>query len=256
MPVSVCSNLNAYLFDFDAVDMCVAVFAIAITTASIVCARNRKISYAPVISFITIYFICLVLLHFWWLSLPGDTASFFLRALVEMGILTIIVLFFTINEEMRVKLPKTLLYGIIFGFVSTGFTALLFYALVPSPSFGYLQKAVNSGLTVDHFSIWRSVYFVLIAFFEECWFRAGIQKKLSLLFNQKCSFLVSILVASFLFSICHIGILREDWIKIFQTFILGILFGFAYEKGGLYSSVIAHSVLNVIVPYMELWLSY
>jgi len=244
------------LFDFDAVDICVAILAIAITAASMPRVRNHKISCAPVISFITIYSVCLILLHFWWLSLPSDTESFFLRALAEMGVLTIIVLFFTINEEMRVKLPKTLFYGVIFGFVSIGFTALLFYALVPSPSFGYLRKAVNSGLVVDHFSIWRSVYFILIAFFEECWFRAGMQKKFSLLFDSKHSFLVPLLVASFLFSICHIGILREDWIKIFQTFVLGMLFGFAYERGGLYSSVMAHSLLNIIAPYIELWLLY
>jgi len=254
--MGVCFNINICLFDFDAVDTSIAIFAIAITTASMVCVRNRKISYVPVISFITIYSVCLILLHFWWLSLPEDPESFFLRALAEMGVLAIVVLFFTTNEEMRTKLPKTLLYGVIFGFLSIGFSTLLFYALVPSPSFGYLQKAVNSGLAVDHFSIWRSVYFVLIAFFEECWFRAGIQKKISLLFNSKHSFLVSLLVASLLFSICHVGILREDWIKIFQTFVLGILFGFAYERGGLHSSVTAHSLLNIIVPYIELYLLY
>jgi membrane protease YdiL (CAAX protease family) len=250
-------RMKICLFDFDLIDLCVLTLAVVLTLIAIFHVKKlyRK-SHTQVIPFIVLYSISLLLLHFWWFSLPEDPKFFFTKAIAEMVLLTILVFVFTFGEKPEVKFSRFVGWGVFFGLISIGFTTLIFYIFTPSLSFEYIRQTATSRITIDHSITWNLIYFVVMALFEECWFRAGIQKKISLLVRSKHSLLISILVASLLFSICHMGILREEWIKILQIFVLGIFFGLAYHKGGLYSSMLAHSLLNLLFPFIELHLLY
>lgn len=86
---------------------------------------------------------------------------------------------------------------------------------------------------------------------EELTFRLGIQNWLAARFGWTGDrYWLAIALSSALWSAGHIGILEPDWVKLAQIFPAGLAFGWLFLRYGFESSVTAHAVLNLIMPWL------
>jgi hypothetical protein len=158
--------MSIYLYYLDMIDLCVLVFAIVLTLTTLFYRKESsekrvcEKSCTQIIPFVALYSICLLLLHFWWLSLPDDPLPFFTRAIIEMGILVVLAFVFTLKETPAVDFPKSVQWGAFFGLISISFTILILYIFTPVPSPEYVRKIATSGLAVDHSLIWNLIFLV------------------------------------------------------------------------------------------------
>jgi membrane protease YdiL (CAAX protease family) len=59
--------------------------------------------------------------------------------------------------------------------------------------------------------------------------------------------LAAILVSTVIFSVAHVAILTDNWIKFVQILPAGLIFGFIYYKRGLEHSILAHALFNGLI---------
>lgn len=59
--------------------------------------------------------------------------------------------------------------------------------------------------------------------------------------------LTAILVSTVIFSVAHVAILTDNWIKFVQILPAGLSFGFIYYKRGLEHSILAHALFNGLI---------
>ncbi|MEJ2603084.1 MAG: CPBP family intramembrane metalloprotease [Gammaproteobacteria bacterium] len=85
---------------------------------------------------------------------------------------------------------------------------------------------------------------------EELTFRLGIPNYLAAIFGWSGGrYWIAVALSSALWSAGHIGILDPDWVKLGQIFPAGLLFSWLFLRFGFEASVIAHAVLNMLMPY-------
>ena len=60
--------------------------------------------------------------------------------------------------------------------------------------------------------------------------------------NRRAMLKMAMLGGGAAFGIAHLGIYR---VAIYQTFLLGIAFGVAFEEGGLMASMVTHALWNL-----------
>ena len=97
------------------------------------------------------------------------------------------------------------------------------------------------------------LFALLIPLEEEVLFRLGIQTYLTYFFSGRDT--LAILLTSVLFSLQHIGLLEPEWVKVSQTFLIGIALGWLYRMRGFESSYCAHALFNgaaVVLQYTQL----
>lgn len=63
----------------------------------------------------------------------------------------------------------------------------------------------------------------------------------------KAAVLFNIIITASLFSVAHVAILTDDWMKIIQILPAGLAFGWINHKRGLEHSIIAHALFNTLV---------
>jgi membrane protease YdiL (CAAX protease family) len=73
---------------------------------------------------------------------------------------------------------------------------------------------------------------------EERVYRGALQRKLRERFGEGHA----IALAASVFGIAHLGIYR---VAIYQTVLLGVAFGVAFEEGGLIASIVTHALWNL-----------
>jgi membrane protease YdiL (CAAX protease family) len=129
------------------------------------------------------------------------------------------------------------------------FTWILFSQTNPAVSdlirAGGDESAISSRIT------WVPIlFFVLIALYEEIIFRLFIQSFFSYLFRKiPLGWIAAIILTATLFAFGHIGVLATQWIKLTQTFIIGLVLGFLMRRYGMETSFAVHSVLNIFALY-------
>ena len=131
------------------------------------------------------------------------------------------------------------------------FTAGLFLVTRPGLSV-FMQETVIQGESTTPADIGKStlLFFILIAVYEEIIFRQFIQRFLSwVLRGIKGGWLLSILLTAALFALGHVGILSTLWVKLTQTFVIGLTLGCIMRKYGLEASIFVHAVLNIFALY-------
>ncbi|HHY83096.1 MAG TPA: CPBP family intramembrane metalloprotease [Clostridiales bacterium] len=74
--------------------------------------------------------------------------------------------------------------------------------------------------------------------------------------DSKLAVALNIGLSAFLFSIAHVGVVTEDWIKIVQIMPAGLVFGIVNKQEGLEHSILSHSLFNTAVIPITMLLEY
>jgi membrane protease YdiL (CAAX protease family) len=90
---------------------------------------------------------------------------------------------------------------------------------------------------------------LITALGEELTFRLGIQNWLAARLGRgMAGYWAAIVLASALWSLGHLGRMDPEWVKLAQIFPAGLLLGWLFRRSGFEACVIAHAVLNLIMP--------
>ncbi len=89
------------------------------------------------------------------------------------------------------------------------------------------------------------------AFTEEIFFRLGIQNYLASKFvNRRRGYEIAIVLTAVLWTFGHVGILEPEWVKLAQVFPVGLALGWLYRRNGTESTIIAHSLFNLVGAFV------
>jgi hypothetical protein len=144
------------------------------------------------------------------------------------------------KNEMIVAALITATAGILFSIV-------LFWLTSPKMSQLAQEQFGGSDLTLSNIPLALSA-FLTFAFAEELVFRLGIQNFLAKQFNwQGHKYWLAILITTSLWTLGHVGVLEPGWVKMVQIFPVGIGFGWLFKRYGVESTIIAHSLFNVVL---------
>ena len=131
------------------------------------------------------------------------------------------------------------------------FTYILFKFTNPQVA-PFLKEAPSTLSSSALSSIPKSVglFFLCVAFYEEIIFRIFFQSVFRYLF-RKISHAGpwAILATSALFAVGHFGILETWWIKLTQTFVIGLVLGALMNTYGFEASFLAQAILNIFELY-------
>jgi membrane protease YdiL (CAAX protease family) len=90
-----------------------------------------------------------------------------------------------------------------------------------------------------------------VAFIEELTFRLGIQNYLAAkLGGHRNGYWIAIVLTSIVWTLGHAGTLDPNWIKFAQIFPIGLVLGWLYRRHGAESTIIAHSLFNVLAVFL------
>ncbi len=126
---------------------------------------------------------------------------------------------------------------------------LILFALT-GPGIGIALRDLVSGgsRTVTPLMI---VMFLEFAFTEELIFRLGIQNYLAAKLSQRRNgYWIAIVLTSIIWTLGHAGTLDPNWVKFVQIFPVGLILGWLYRRNGIESTIIAHSLFNLIGPFV------
>lgn len=140
--------------------------------------------------------------------------------------------------------------------VSFVYTILLF--LIASPRIPALTKDLLGVRHIElrHVMNIQTVVVVLAyAVAEDLFFRLGIQNFLAKQWGlQKKHYWLAIAMTTFLWTLGHAGALEPGWVKLAQTFPVGLGLGWLSRRYGVESSILAHGLLNVLLLFPSAFL--
>lgn len=146
------------------------------------------------------------------------------------------------------RIPAIIAAGILGGLALVAYTAALFVVAQPGPAGNGV--APEPPLADGGFLLLLAALTVT-ALGEELTFRLGIQNWIAGLFGwSDRRYWIAIALSSALWSAGHIGILDPDWVKLAQIFPAGLLLGWLFRRFGFEASVVAHGLLNLIMPFL------
>ncbi len=137
--------------------------------------------------------------------------------------------------------------GVACGLVLAAWSAALFLLAEPGPAHGgpVLPWRMPGGTALAGFL----TGVLVTALGEELTFRLGIQNWLAARLGRGVSgYWAAIVLASALWSLGHLGRMDPEWVKLAQIFPAGLLLGWLFRRAGFEACVIAHVVLNLIMP--------
>ncbi|NBC23273.1 MAG: CPBP family intramembrane metalloprotease [Gammaproteobacteria bacterium] len=137
--------------------------------------------------------------------------------------------------------------GVACGVVLAAWSTALFLLTDPVPADGgpVLPWRMPGGTALAGFL----TGLLLTALGEELTFRLGIQNWLATrIGGGPGGYWAAIVLASALWSLGHLGRMDPEWVKLAQIFPAGLLLGWLFRRSGLEACVIAHAVLNLIMP--------
>jgi membrane protease YdiL (CAAX protease family) len=137
--------------------------------------------------------------------------------------------------------------GVACGLVLAAWSAALFLVTEPGPAGGgpVLPWRMPGGTALAGFL----TGVLITALGEELTFRLGIQNWLAARLGRgMAGYWAAIVLASALWSLGHLGRMDPEWVKLAQIFPAGLLLGWLFRRSGFEACVIAHAVLNLIMP--------
>ncbi|WP_405229582.1 CPBP family intramembrane glutamic endopeptidase [Lentisalinibacter sediminis] len=138
--------------------------------------------------------------------------------------------------------------GIGCGLGIAAWSAALFLVTAPGPAAGgeLAPWEMPEGAALA----WFLTALVVTSLGEELTFRLGIQNYFGALFGRGAvGYWAAIVLSSVLWSLGHIGRVDPEWVKFAQIFPAGLLLGWLFRRMGFEACVIAHAVLNLIMPF-------
>lgn len=144
---------------------------------------------------------------------------------------------------------KMILHIIIWSLFICTFTYILFKITNPKMAH-YLQDQTESFDLDNAIPTTAILFFVLIALYEEIIFRLFTQNFLMRLF-RRISFgkILAVILTSIFFAYGHTGILENDWVKLLQTFVIGLVLSHSMLKYGMEASLTIHIILNLFAIF-------
>lgn len=151
------------------------------------------------------------------------------------------------TDGERRSAPAVVAAGIAGGLVIAAWSAALFLVTAPGPAGGAIapwQMPQGAALA------WFLTALVVTCLGEELTFRLGIQNYFGALFGRGAAgYWAAIVLSSALWSLGHIGRVDPEWVKFVQIFPAGLALGWLFRYAGFEACVIAHAVLNTIMPF-------
>lgn len=137
--------------------------------------------------------------------------------------------------------------GAACGLALTAYSALLFELTGPGPAGGAEPAPWETPRGSD--LVFFAVFLLLTVLGEELTFRLGIQNYFAALFGRGAAgYWAAIVLSSALWSLGHIGRMDPEWVKFAQIFPIGLMLGWLFRYAGFEACVIAHGILNAIMP--------
>jgi membrane protease YdiL (CAAX protease family) len=112
---------------------------------------------------------------------------------------------------------------------------------------------ISAMQATDAFSLQGIIILLEVAIAEEIVFRLGIQNFLGRLLKDR-SYWIAIALTSAIWTLGHAGVLQPDWVKLAQIFPIGLVLGWLYRKYGVESTIIVHSIFNVVLGLLSIQL--
>ncbi|NBC23657.1 MAG: CPBP family intramembrane metalloprotease [Gammaproteobacteria bacterium] len=141
--------------------------------------------------------------------------------------------------------------GVACGLVLAAWSAALFLVTGPGPADAgpVLPWRMPGGAASVDFLAGLLTGVLITALGEELTFRLGIQNWLAARLGRgMAGYWAAIVLASALWSLGHLGRMDPEWVKLAQIFPAGLLLGWLFRRSGFEACVIAHAVLNLIMP--------
>lgn len=147
--------------------------------------------------------------------------------------------------------------GVACGLAITGYSAVLFLLTEPGPAGGIeptswgtpWESPLELPGSTELVFFW--VFLLLTVVGEELTFRLGIQNYFAGLFGHGAAgYWAAIVLSSALWSLGHLGVVDPEWVKFAQIFPAGLALGWLFRRAGFEACVIAHGVLNAIMPWL------
>lgn len=155
----------------------------------------------------------------------------------------------------RRKMLASVGAGAACGLAITAWSAALFLLTEPGPAGGVgptsWETPWHTPLDMPQRSelVFFGLFLLLTVVGEELTFRLGIQNYFAGLFGRGAAgYSAAIVLSSALWSLGHIGIVDPEWVKFAQIFPAGLALGWLFRYAGFEACVIAHGVLNAIMP--------
>lgn len=140
--------------------------------------------------------------------------------------------------------------------ISILYSVVLFLLTKPHPSQIMQQVFRSASSELSGTVNLQTILFVIeVAIAEELVFRLGIQNFLvKTLKLQNKNYWIAILLTSALWTLGHVGSLDPEWVKFAQIFPIGILLGWLLKKYGAESTILVHTLFNVVLIFLGVYL--
>lgn len=231
--------------------------------------RRPSLLWAGVSGLIVLVMIGLVVA---WSGL--ESAATFLRAMSGGWLLKALVLIFLVQaggywaqslarqpfrlESVRWRRWPWLWLAASLAFM-LAWTAILMTGFPHRQPTASLFEAIGLG-SMPPFLKWPFVIGILTLapIFEECLYRHYLLYRLAALFPGRYRHVgaaVAICIASLAWATAHHGLLEPYWLKITQTFVLGLVLGLTAWRHGLAATIALHWLFNMALIPVTLWLA-
>ncbi len=128
------------------------------------------------------------------------------------------------------------------------YSLILFAITTPGINSALRDLVDSSSRTVTPLTL---ITFLEFAFTEELIFRLGIQNYLATKLNRNNNgYWIAIVLTSIVWALGHAGTLDPNWVKFAQIFPVGLALGWLYRRNGVESTIIAHSLFNVLGAFV------
>ena len=144
--------------------------------------------------------------------------------------------------------------GAACGIAITAYSAALFLLTDPGTAGGVERSPWATPREIFRGSelVFSGLLLLLTVLGEELTFRLGIQNYFAGLFGRGAAgYWAAIVLSSALWSLGHIGQVDPEWVKFAQIFPAGLALGCLFRYAGFEACVIAHGVLNLIMPWLS-----
>lgn len=141
--------------------------------------------------------------------------------------------------------------------VSILYSVVLFRVFSPQISDLVRENFGVTSIPVDaEYTLGIGLFVLSTGMLEEIFIRSGIQNFLARYLKlRRQQYWLAVLLSTALWTLGHVGVIEPAWVKLAQVFPIGILLGWLSWKYGMESAMLAHGLMNVILPFF-LWNMY
>lgn len=144
---------------------------------------------------------------------------------------------------------ETVLVAATAGTLFVVYTVLLFKAT--NPHYSEVLRTIRDTVSPETQANFRNgifgyVFLIEAAFVEEIMFRFCLQNYFAARWRlDKHKYWIAIVITTILWTLLHAGQIEPDWVKFAQIAPIGIVLGLLFERYGVVTCILAHSIFNV-----------